>query len=64
MMYFRPPNDNRASLLSRSPALPRKPEKERDGYMQVSMHMLSAVELRYSISYNISKPGILTQSLP
>ncbi|CAK1553994.1 unnamed protein product [Leptosia nina] len=40
-----PVNDNRASLLSRSPALPRKPEKERDGYMQVWKYYLTMAYL-------------------
>ncbi|KAM3968522.1 microtubule binding protein furry [Aphomia sociella] len=40
-----PVNDNRASLLSRSPALPRKPEKERDGYMQVWKYYMTMAYL-------------------
>ncbi|XP_068619983.1 protein furry isoform X2 [Battus philenor] len=42
-----PINDNRASLLSRSPALPRKPEKEkeRDGYMQVWKYYMTMAYL-------------------
>ncbi|XP_038216903.1 protein furry isoform X4 [Zerene cesonia] len=40
-----PVNDNRASLLSRGPALPRKPEKERDGYMQVWKYYLTMAYL-------------------
>lgn len=43
--HFRPVNDNRASLLSRSPALPRKPEKERDGYMQVWKYYMTMAYL-------------------
>ncbi|CAB3258872.1 unnamed protein product [Arctia plantaginis] len=40
-----PVNDNRASLLSRGPALPRKPEKERDGYMQVWKYYMTMAYL-------------------
>ncbi|XP_050360711.1 protein furry isoform X2 [Nymphalis io] len=40
-----PVNDNRASLLSRGPALPRKPEKERDGYMQVWRYYMTMAYL-------------------
>ncbi|KPJ10316.1 Protein furry [Papilio machaon] len=40
-----PVSDNRASLLSRSPALPRKPEKERDGYMQVWKYYMTMAYL-------------------
>ncbi|XP_069364966.1 protein furry isoform X2 [Maniola hyperantus] len=40
-----PVNDNRASLLSRTPALPRKPEKERDGYMQVWKYYMTMAYL-------------------
>ncbi|CAG9795465.1 unnamed protein product [Diatraea saccharalis] len=40
-----PVNDNRASLLSRGPTLPRKPEKERDGYMQVWKYYMTMAYL-------------------
>ncbi|XP_060809627.1 protein furry isoform X2 [Amyelois transitella] len=40
-----PVNDNRASLLSRSPALPRKPEKEKDSYMQVWKYYMTMAYL-------------------
>ncbi|XP_028156652.1 protein furry-like [Ostrinia furnacalis] len=40
-----PVNDNRASLLSRGPALPRKPEKEKDGYMQVWKYYMTMAYL-------------------
>ncbi|XP_052746628.1 protein furry isoform X1 [Bicyclus anynana] len=40
-----PVSDNRASLLSRGPALPRKPEKERDGYMQVWKYYMTMAYL-------------------
>ncbi|XP_050682985.1 protein furry [Leptidea sinapis] len=50
-----PVNDNRASLLSRSPALPRKPEKERDGYMQVWKYY---VTMAYLVVPAVSSPVI------
>lgn len=45
LLIYRPVSDNRASLLSRSPALPRKPEKERDGYMQVWKYYMTMAYL-------------------
>ncbi|CAG9782172.1 unnamed protein product [Diatraea saccharalis] len=45
VIISRPVNDNRASLLSRGPTLPRKPEKERDGYMQVWKYYMTMAYL-------------------